>query len=76
MFAALRHYLIAGTGLLFCAVWVQAQSFDQTVEAYGGAPAFDLILVQDCSVLDNTSDAALDQEYNARLCSAEAESAL
>ena len=76
MFAALRHYLIAGTGLLFCAAWVQAQSFDQTVEAYGGAPAFDLILVQDCSVLDNTSGAALDQEYNARLCSAEAESAL
>jgi hypothetical protein len=27
-------------------------------------------------VLDNTSGAALDQEYNARLCSAEAESAL
>lgn len=76
MFAVLRHYLIAGTGLLFCAAWVQAQSFDQTVEAYGGAPAFDLILVQDCSVLDNTSGAALDQEYNARLCSAEAESAL
>ena len=76
MFAGLRHYLIAGTGLLFCAVWVQAQSFDQTVEAYGGAPAFDLILVQDCSVLDNTSGAALDQEYNARLCSAEPESAL
>ena len=76
MFAVLQHYLIAGTGLLFCAAWVQAQSFDQTVEAYGGAPAFDLILVQDCSVLDNTSGAALDQEYNARLCSAEAESAL
>ena len=76
MFAVLRHYLIAGTGLLFCAAWVQAQSFDQTLEAYGGAPAFDLILVQDCSVLDNTSGAALDQEYNARLCSAEAESAL
>ena len=76
MFAVLRHYLITGTGLLFCTAWVQAQSFDQTVEAYGGAPAFDLILVQDCSVLDNTSDVALDQEYNARLCSAEAESAL
>tara|TARA_B100001063_G_scaffold107609_2_gene100376 strand:+ start:3972 stop:4706 length:735 start_codon:yes stop_codon:yes gene_type:complete len=76
MFAVLQHYLIAGTGLLFCAAWVQAQSFDQTVEAYGGAPAFDLILVQDCSVLDNTSGAALDQEYNARLCSAEAKSAL
>lgn len=76
MFAVLQHYLIAGTGLLFCAAWVQAQSFDQTVEAYGGAPAFDLILVQDCSVLDNISGAALDQEYNARLCSAEAESAL
>ena len=76
MFAVLRHYLITGTGLLFCTAWVQAQSFDQTVEAYGGAPAFDLILVQDCSVLDNTSGAALDQEYNARLCSAEAELAL
>jgi hypothetical protein len=68
--------LNAGTGLLFCAVWVQAQSFDQTVEAYGGAPAFALILVKDCSVLDNNLGAALDQEYNARLCSAEAESAL
>lgn len=55
---------------------MQAQSFDQTVEAYGGAPAFALILVKDCSVLDNNLGAALDQEYNARLCSAEAESAL
>ena len=76
MFAVLRHYLIAGTGVLFCAAWVQAQAFDQTVEADGGAPAIDLIMVQDCTELDNTSCAALDQEYNARLCSAEAESAL
>ena len=46
------------------------------VEAHGGAAAFDIILMQDCSVLDNSSEAALDQEYNAKLCSVEDESAL
>ncbi len=64
------------TGLLLWTSMAQGQSFDQTVEAYGGAAAFDLLLVQDCSVLDNTADAALDQEYNAKLCAAEADSAL
>ena len=53
-----------------------AESFDGTVNAYGGPAAFDIILVQDCSVLDNSADAALDQDYNAKLCSAEEESAL
>lgn len=53
-----------------------ADSFDGTVNAYGGPAAFDIILVQDCSVLDNSADAALDQEYNAKLCSAEEGSAL
>ena len=76
MFIAKECCLIAGVAWLLCAPWALAQSFDQTVHAYGGASAFDLILVQDCSVLDNTSDAALDQEYNAKLCSADAESAL
>jgi hypothetical protein len=51
-------------------------SFDATVNEYGGAQAFDITLVQDCSVLDNAADAALDQEYNARLCSHESDSAL
>ena len=32
--------------------------------------------MQDCSVLDNSADAVLDQEYNAKLCSAEEGSAL
>lgn len=53
-----------------------ADSFDDTVNAYGGPAAFDIILVQDCSVLNNSADALLDQEYNAKLCSAEEESAL
>jgi hypothetical protein len=52
------------------------QSFDETVDQYGGHAAFDIILVQDCSVLDNTAKASLDQAYNARLCSAEEDSAL
>ena len=76
MFVVMQRYVCAMAGGLFLATNVLAQSFDQTVEAYGGAPAFDIILVQDCSVLDNTSDAGLDQEYNAKLCSAEDESAL
>ena len=76
MLVAMQRYVCAMTGGLLLATNVLAQSFDQTVEAYGGAPAFDIILVQDCSVLDNTSDASLDQEYNAKLCSAEDESAL
>lgn len=76
MFVVMQRYVCAMAGGLFLATNVSAQSFDQTVEAYGGAPAFDIILVQDCSVLDNTSDARLDQEYNAKLCSAEDESAL
>ncbi|MDG2459369.1 MAG: hypothetical protein P8M73_00675 [Luminiphilus sp.] len=62
-------------GSLFTANQVQA-SFDQTVEAYGGAAAFDIILVQDCSVLDNGSEGALDQTYNAKLCSMEEGAAL
>ena len=76
MFKVVRRYVCAMAGGLSLVTNVLAQSFDQTVEAYGGAPAFDIILVQDCSVLDNTSDARLDQEYNAKLCSAEDESAL
>ena len=76
MFTVIQRYVFAMVGGLFLATHVSAQSFDQTVEAYGGAPAFDIILVQDCSVLDNTADANLDQEYNAKLCSAEDESAL
>jgi hypothetical protein len=70
-------------GLLIASVWwlttvkaAFADSFDGTVNAYGGPAAFDIILVQDCSVLDNSADAALDQEYNAKLCSAEEGSAL
>ena len=55
---------------------VSAESFDETVNAFGGAQAFDIILVQDCSVLDSSADVALDQKYNAKLCSAEADSAL
>ena len=76
MITVIQRYVFAMAGGLFLSTHVSAQSFDQTVEAYGGAPAFDIILVQDCSVLDNTSDANLDQEYNAKLCSAEDESAL
>jgi len=53
-----------------------AQSFDETANAYGGPAAFDLILVQDCSGVDNSASASLDREYNAKLCSAEEESAL
>jgi hypothetical protein len=73
----LKRSLTACLGWML--LWTQpglAQSFDQTVDAYGGPAAFDIILVQDCSVLDNTTEAKLDQEYNARLCSAEEESAL
>jgi hypothetical protein len=55
---------------------VLAQSFDDTVKAYGGPSAFELILVQDCSVLDNSESGSLDQDYNAKLCSAEENSAL
>jgi len=72
----LRQFL----SILFC--WLSmtsiglTQSFDETVEQYGGPVAFDIILVQDCSVLDNTAEASLDQAYNARLCSAEEDSAL
>ena len=76
MITVIQRYVFAMAGGIFLSTHVSAQSFDQTVEAYGGAPAFDIILVQDCSVLDNTSDANLDQEYNAKLCSAEDESAL
>ena len=76
MFTVMQRYVFAMVGGLFLTTHVLAQSFDQTVDAYGGAPAFDIILVQDCSVLDNTTEAALDQEYNARLCSAEEKSAL
>lgn len=70
------HSLLAAAVLAFMAQVVSAQSFDQTVEAYGGAAAFDIILVQDCSVLDNSAEASLDQTYNAKLCSAEEGSAL
>jgi hypothetical protein len=77
MLSAFHRFLAASlVGCLSCIPLVQAASFDQTVEAYGGAAAFDIILVQDCSVLDNTSEAALDQDYNAKLCSAEEASAL
>lgn len=71
-----KHFL----GILLC--WLSttqvgfAQSFDQTVDQYGGPAAFDIILVQDCSVLDNTAEASLDKAYNTRLCSAEEDSAL
>ena len=40
----------------------RAESFDQIVGAYRGAAAFDIILVPDCSVLDDSSGAALDQK--------------
>ena len=76
MLGAMQRMLVLGFGWLLCAQVARAESFDQIVEAYGGAAAFDIILVQDCSVLDNSSEAALDQEYNAKLCSAEDESAL
>lgn len=76
MLGAMQRMLVLGFGWLLCAQVARAESFDQIVEAYGGAAAFDIILVQDCSVLDNSSEATLDQEYNARLCSAEDESAL
>ena len=77
MLTPLQRRLMAYTGwMLLCAQGTLAQSFDQTVDAYGGPSAFDIILVQDCSVLDNTSEALLDQEYNAKLCSANEESAL
>ena len=71
MLGVMRRMLVLGFGWLLCAQVARAESFDQIVEAYGGAAAFDIILVQDCSVLDNSSEAALDQEYNAKLCSAE-----
>lgn len=76
MLGAMQRMLVLGFGWLLCAQVARAESFDQIVEAYGGAAAFDIILVQDCSVLDNSSEAALDQEYNAKLCSVEDESAL
>ena len=76
MLSAMQRILVLGLGWLLCAQVARAESFDQIVDAYGGAAAFDIILVQDCSVLDNSSEAALDQEYNAKLCSAEDESAL
>ena len=76
MLGVMQRMLVLGFGWLLCAQVARAESFDQIVEAYGGAAAFDIILVQDCSVLDNSSEAALDQEYNAKLCSAEDESAL
>ena len=76
MLGAMQRMLLLGFGWLLCAQVARAESFDQIVEAYGGAAAFDIILVQDCSVLDNSSEAALDQEYNSKLCSAEDESAL
>ena len=76
MLGVMQRMLVLGFAGLLCAQVVRAESFDQIVEAYGGAAAFDIILVQDCSVLDNSSEAALDQEYNAKLCSAEDESAL
>ena len=40
----------------------RAESFDQIVGAYRGAAAFDIILMPDCSVLDDSSGAALDQK--------------
>lgn len=70
------HALVAAVVSAFMTQVVYAQSFDQTVEAYGGAAAFDIILVQDCSVLDNSAEASLDQIYNAKLCSTEEDSAL
>ena len=76
MLSAMQRVVVLGFGCLLCAQVARAESFDQIVEASGGAAAFDIILVQDCSVLDNSSEAALDQEYNAKLCSAEDESAL
>lgn len=54
-----------------------AQSnFDATVAEYGGPQAFDITLVQDCSVLNNGSKQTLDKKYNAKLCSMEDGSAL
>ena len=76
MLGVTQRMLVLGFGCLLYAQVARAASFDQIVEAYGGAAAFDIILVQDCSVLDNSSEAALDQEYNAKLCSAEDEAAL
>ena len=70
-------WLLAGS---FC--WLTmvqptfAGSFADTVDAYGGPAAFDIILVQDCSVLDHSAGASLDQAYNAKLCSADEDSAL
>ena len=59
MSRVMQRILVLGLGLLLCAQVARAQSFDQIVEAYGGAATFDIILVQDCSVLDNSSEAAL-----------------
>ncbi len=69
--------LKAWTVVLFAAVSMPAQSnFDATVAEYGGPKAFDITLVQDCSVLNNGSKSTLDKKYNARLCSVEDGSAL
>ena len=53
----------------------RAESFGQIVGAYRGAAAFDIILVPDCSVLDDSSGARSTRN-NSKLCSAEDESAL
>ena len=74
MLGVMQRTLVLGFGWLLCTQVARAESFDQIVEAYGGAAAFDIILVQDCSVIDNSSEAALDQEYSAKLCPTEDES--
>lgn len=62
---------------IFAFTSIQAQAnFDDTVAEYGGPAAFDITLVQDCSVLNNGSGNTLDKKYNARLCSAADDSAL
>jgi len=74
MLGVMQRMLVLGFGWLLCAQVARAESFDQIVEAYGGAAAFNIMLVQDCSVLDNSSEAALDQECSAKLCPTEDES--
>ena len=44
MLSAMQRVLVLGLGWLLCAQVVRAESFDQIVEAYGGAAAFDIIL--------------------------------
>ena len=56
----MKRMLLVILVAVFAQNMVSAESFDQTVNAYGGAQAFDIILVQDCSVLDNSADVALD----------------